>query len=547
MKVEAAMEAKLYDIWMPFSMGHGRVQYFNPSTNEVVSKLPPGASPATEHVAALSVNGTLESSSGHPVRSLSFTQQSGSQPYIGTDAQKKMDEACMPKCSWDCGTPHCNAVCKPKCAEPVCQTRCPKPDYKSCEVQCNESPRCHVLCKAGELCNELGKNGFPTDGSEKCSNPKCDVNCGKDPTCFLKCPSNPIHCHNVCAPPKCEWDCTQPEVCSKPDCKVTCSAKKCSDSTKYELPALEKSDFPVKQFMASNGPAHAADSASWVVGEWGSCTSSCTQSRPCGCPSGSCAGQPQCSRPCPCQQNKQTDLRSCSVTLYGGPHFDGWRVDLDKGKYSAEDLEKSGVQCQDISSLEVHGTCCKTIVYDYGDFGQGAPGSGKGWRVELEHGRYDRDALENRGVHNNDISAVEVEIDEMCVQTGGKGTWMAAPPPLVATNPGDGWGFSSSSSGSGQFESGQGGGGPTRDGYSSEHRRSESYDDQDRRDDMYGDYGQGANQGNDDVTADWFRNDRHHGHGHHKRSRHHHTDEDHGHAAGTSCVVLFLSVAVLRW
>jgi hypothetical protein len=206
------------------------------------------------------------------------------------------------------------------------------------------------------------------------------------------------------------------------------------------------------------------------------------------------------------------------------------------------------VQCQDISSLEVHGTCCKTIVYDYGNFEQGAPGSGKGWRVELEHGRYDRVALENRGVHNNDISALEVELDEMCVQTGGKGTWMAAPPPLVPTNPGDGWGLSSSSAGGGQFHDSDSDrrAGPTRDGHSTRRGRA-SYDDEDRRDDMYGGYGEGSNQGSDEVTADWFRNDRHHGHSRHKRKHHHSQDEEDKGGSSFLSVVAVFAIAALRW
>lgn len=116
----------------------------------------------------------------------------------------------------------------------------------------------------------------------------------------------------------------------------------------------------------------------------------------------------------------------CKVTLFGGLNFDGWHVDFAPGKYDTDGLVGRGAKCEEVSSLIVEGRCCHAKLYQYGDFNKKT----KGWKAVVWHGKYDQDALEDKGVENNDVSSMKVWVDKRCSEEGHKWvpTWKAAEP-----------------------------------------------------------------------------------------------------------------------
>jgi len=120
---------------------------------------------------------------------------------------------CNPRCGYTCGPDkECDQTCEPVCLPPQCETLCVKSEDK-CETRCNK-PKCAVICPAS---------------AEPCPNgdcPKCRTLCAP-PICTTSCSGS---CHSVCTQPQCTWKCKLPEVCPKPECKMTCTGfDKCHD------------------------------------------------------------------------------------------------------------------------------------------------------------------------------------------------------------------------------------------------------------------------------------------------------------------------------
>mmetsp|Transcript_48042 Transcript_48042/g.104498 ORF Transcript_48042/g.104498 Transcript_48042/m.104498 type:complete len:412 (+) Transcript_48042:123-1358(+) len=254
------------DVWIPFSLEAGHVQYFNPMRGNVSNSVPKGAR-STKHIASL-------------VESLH---------------KEGVAMECMPKCGWQCGTPKCNQNCKPKCNQPVCQTRCAKPDVNNCHVSCGDHPTCSVVCPPGAetpVCAE----------GEQCTDPRCETQCSSPKGCQVICGTGAdANCHNDCAPPKCEWECIKPQEneCPKPDCKMVCEPNpKCKPSrASYTLPRLPDNHDVVHEFNANPYDGQ------WQEGSWGSCQ--CVQGvqyRSVSCSTGNdadCPGpRPSSSQPC---------------------------------------------------------------------------------------------------------------------------------------------------------------------------------------------------------------------------------------------------------
>mmetsp|Transcript_59296 Transcript_59296/g.129868 ORF Transcript_59296/g.129868 Transcript_59296/m.129868 type:complete len:437 (+) Transcript_59296:139-1449(+) len=232
-KSEVVTDMGAEDFWIPFSMGHNKVQYFNPMRSNVSDFVPAGARAATQ-VAMLEVGAT-----------------------------ESMTEGCMPKCGWSCGTPNCNQACKPRCNQPVCQTRCKKPDLNDCRVTCAAEQQCSVVCPP-EAETPVCREG------EQCTDPKCETQCSRPKGCAIQCGAGmDALCHNACAPPKCEWDCKKPEEseCPKPECKMVCEPNpKCKPSrTSYALPKLQDNHDVVGEFNADGMGGQ------WHEGSWSDC------------------------------------------------------------------------------------------------------------------------------------------------------------------------------------------------------------------------------------------------------------------------------------
>eukprot|EP00451_Oxyrrhis_marina_P006615 CAMPEP_0204275034 /NCGR_PEP_ID=MMETSP0468-20130131/25523_1 /ASSEMBLY_ACC=CAM_ASM_000383 /TAXON_ID=2969 /ORGANISM="Oxyrrhis marina" /LENGTH=404 /DNA_ID=CAMNT_0051251315 /DNA_START=116 /DNA_END=1330 /DNA_ORIENTATION=- len=255
------------DVWIPFSLKEGVVNYFNPRLGNVSAVVPAGGR-SSEKVALL---------------------QSG--------VHEQLQEGCVPKCGWSCKNENCNQACKPKCNQPVCQTRCKRPNPNNCKVTCGSEQECAVVCPTDQppVCKE----------GEQCTDPRCETQCSKPKGCKLVC-DTPLddQCHNECAPPKCEWECKRPEegTCPKPECTMVCDPNpKCKPShASYAIPKVPENHDVVAEFTA-------AGMGTWQTGPWSSCQAvagpcgSGQQRRPvyCSADDGDCQGaRPQDSQRC---------------------------------------------------------------------------------------------------------------------------------------------------------------------------------------------------------------------------------------------------------
>mmetsp|Transcript_24990 Transcript_24990/g.60588 ORF Transcript_24990/g.60588 Transcript_24990/m.60588 type:complete len:404 (+) Transcript_24990:119-1330(+) len=285
------------DVWIPFSLKEGVVNYFNPRLGNVSAVVPAGGR-ASEKVALL---------------------QSG--------VHEQLQEGCVPKCGWSCKNENCNQACKPKCNQPVCQTRCKRPNPNNCRVTCGSEQECAVVCPTDQppVCKE----------GEQCTDPRCETQCSKPKGCKLVC-DTPLddQCHNECAPPKCEWECKRPEegTCPKPECTMVCDPNpKCKPShASYAIPKVPENHDVVAEFTA-------AGMGTWQTGPWSSCQAvmgacgSGQQRRPvyCSADDGDCQG----ARP----QDSQRCHKECTgVSSSGGDSFG------DSGSFGLSSSGSSG-------------------------------------------------------------------------------------------------------------------------------------------------------------------------------------------------------------
>mmetsp|Transcript_42173 Transcript_42173/g.101418 ORF Transcript_42173/g.101418 Transcript_42173/m.101418 type:complete len:472 (+) Transcript_42173:136-1551(+) len=447
--------------WVPIKMGHaGGTTFFNPATREVSATLPVGhtAAPAVSMLQA-SATTKITSDEMTPVDALDIGVEAPPEqlPVVKraslVQAATNMDpeivekKACYPRCTWNCTQPVCNQDCTPDCEQPQCQTRCPKPDYNKCSIDC-QTPHCSVFCP-----KDACKSGH------KCSSPKCSTKCGRA-MCKLNCKSI-LPCRNVCQPPTCTWNCRNPEVCPKPECRLVCE-KPLGCAQNYELPPLSPALTVEKSFTA--------DRARWVTYDWGQCSVRCGkgyQTRKVLCSTGEehecqfgvkpatekeCEGVAECNkwqvspwsgcnatcgkgyqtRTVTCSNDDETECfgekpssleacrdhgahcSHCKVHLYGNQDFSGWQANFAPGTYDTEDMISHGAKCEEVSAIKVLGACCLAKVYQYGDFNR----RNKGWKVTLPEGEYDTDELADRGIEDNDVSSMKVYVDSHCQAHG---------------------------------------------------------------------------------------------------------------------------------
>mmetsp|Transcript_14584 Transcript_14584/g.31601 ORF Transcript_14584/g.31601 Transcript_14584/m.31601 type:complete len:597 (+) Transcript_14584:113-1903(+) len=435
--------------WVPIRVSGGATTYFNPETNALKKELPAGGKAAPvvnfldlQQPEPIGMDADAEDPD-IPVAQSQTSSSSVASITAATAAQVEESDAksCYPQCTWNCTKPVCNQDCKPECEQPTCQTRCPKPDYSKCKIDC-DTPRCSVMCP---------KDPCHSTPGVKCSSPKCSTQCAKA-VCSLKC-SNHVPCSNVCHSPRCSWNCKNPTVCPKPECHLACERPLGCAQT-YQLPPLSPAQSVQQQFTA--------DRARWVVYDWGTCSERCGKgykTRKVLCSTGQdeecqfgrkppteevCDTQCEkwmtsewdvCSAVCgkgtttrkvwcsnedekECFGEKPNGTKKCvddgdhcthcTVELFGGRYHTGWKAKLQVGDYTTEDLVKAGVQCEDVSSMKVHGACCHAHAFQYGDFNQ----QSKGWSAHLKIGSYDADALEDVGVQDNDVSSLKVQLGE---------------------------------------------------------------------------------------------------------------------------------------
>lgn len=134
--------------------------------------------------------------------------------------KKEWTGTCNPQCSYSCTNPKCEETCTPKCLAPQCQTRCPKLDFLTmkevgCKMSC-QKPTCTVEC--------------PKTGCANNNCAKCQTVCSKAPMCKLDCSTE---CEEVCAEPKCNFECTEPKDCPKPECTMKCQPIRGCDKQQF--------------------------------------------------------------------------------------------------------------------------------------------------------------------------------------------------------------------------------------------------------------------------------------------------------------------------
>lgn len=439
-------------LWVPIHLG-SKTRYFNPVTSALSEKLPAGgrAAPAVSFTQVgdddTEIDGDDDQQEHHAARSVAAIASS--------EVVQSETKSCYPRCSWNCTKPICNQDCLPECEQPKCQTRCPRPDYSHCKIDC-QTPHCSVFCP---------QNPCSTIPGTKCSSPKCSTQCSR-PVCKLAC-KNRVPCQNVCHPPRCTWNCRNPKVCAKPECKLVCE-KPLGCAQNYELPPLSPSltvessftadrarwvtydwsscaakcgkSFQTRRVVCSTGEDHECQFAvkpatqqecedlngcnQWKAGEWSKCSATCgrgEQTREVTCPS---ADENECLSNKPTSVQKCRDsgahCTACNVEVFGSPDFAEWQANFGPGEYDTDSMVAHGAKCEEISSVKIHGACCRAKFYQYGDFNQKA----KGWSAELGAGEHDVDAMEEAGIKDNDASAMKVYLDESCHKRRSHGGWL---------------------------------------------------------------------------------------------------------------------------
>lgn len=97
----------------------------------------------------------------------------------------------------------------------------------------------------------------------------------------------------------------------------------------------------------------------------------------------------------------------CTVTMYGGQMYDGWKLAVQAGRYLVGELEnkvdkftgKTAWKNDELSSIKV-AEGCVAIVYEHGDY--------NGWHAILPPGEYSMEALVNNGGKDDDVSSMVV-------------------------------------------------------------------------------------------------------------------------------------------
>mmetsp|Transcript_23039 Transcript_23039/g.50673 ORF Transcript_23039/g.50673 Transcript_23039/m.50673 type:complete len:632 (+) Transcript_23039:105-2000(+) len=444
------------DTWVPIEV-NGKYQYFNPESNKLVEHIPHGAktAPVVQFLETAQEPIGEDADAEEPDVPVSQSQTESAAKSVSAVTAGAVEESdaksCYPRCSWNCTQPICNQDCSPECEQPTCQTRCPKPDYSQCKIDCT-TPHCSVFCP---------KDPCHSNPGTKCSSPKCSTQCARA-VCALKC-KNRVPCNNVCHPPRCTWNCRNPRACPKPECRLVCE-RPLGCAQNYELPPLSPAltvqqsftadrarwvtyewsqcgmkcgkSVQTRKVLCSTGQDHECQFGvkpateqecedlsgcnQWQKGTWGKCSAVCGKGKMtrkvwCGNDdTNECFGdKPEMEREC---LDEGQHCQVCKVTLHGGPYHTGWSANFVPGEYNTEALIAKGAKCEEVSSITVEGACCRASVYQYGDFNE----RNKGWEAEFKNGKHDVDALEEAGVKDNDVSAMDVYFAEDCGAAGRK-------------------------------------------------------------------------------------------------------------------------------
>eukprot|EP00451_Oxyrrhis_marina_P038732 CAMPEP_0204386000 /NCGR_PEP_ID=MMETSP0469-20131031/58097_1 /ASSEMBLY_ACC=CAM_ASM_000384 /TAXON_ID=2969 /ORGANISM="Oxyrrhis marina" /LENGTH=530 /DNA_ID=CAMNT_0051379123 /DNA_START=41 /DNA_END=1633 /DNA_ORIENTATION=- len=424
-------DAQLMNIWVPVSLPQHSTYYLNPVTAEEATAPPQGAIVTKEAAVSVDEAGAVDS---HTPR-----EPLNEHGMLVPESERL---SCVPHCTWNCTQPVCEQDCEPVCHRPKCETRCPKPtnpnEFSECGVHCDK-PQCKMFCPK-DICE--GRKTLD------CQRPKCNTRC-EEPQCRFIC-NAALSCKTLCPDPVCEFKCKKPQECPKPECRMICEKPpQCDDVKKPTVAPVSEGEV-----VASQGKAEAG-SASWVSEPWGVCSTTCGTGKktrsvhcssghdgdchedkpeasavceeysgcewipgewskcPARCGSGrqtrtvSCSGK-KCLKPKPTTEQACThdgpECTGCKATVFGGPNFDGWSLELPQGDYTSSDLELKGAKCDDISSLKIFGVFCHAVGYQYGDFNK----QHDGWKADFPYGEYKTKDMVQRGARDNDISSIKV-------------------------------------------------------------------------------------------------------------------------------------------
>ncbi len=101
-----------------------------------------------------------------------------------------------PNCTWQCDDPICSADCRPICQPPVCTY-----------INCSGTPICWITCETTNI-----------NAIDAC------------PLCTTQCNPAPVPCVTQCEESQCNWECSLPMYCPKPDCRLQCELPACGPS-----------------------------------------------------------------------------------------------------------------------------------------------------------------------------------------------------------------------------------------------------------------------------------------------------------------------------
>mmetsp|Transcript_10793 Transcript_10793/g.23833 ORF Transcript_10793/g.23833 Transcript_10793/m.23833 type:complete len:549 (-) Transcript_10793:51-1697(-) len=461
---DADLDSAFLGTWIPIHPPNEAVFYYNPVVGRSVVDLPRGAriTLAVQTGRRNQTDGNITANETQAANATTPSNETAnatttSYPTIVPLAERK---SCVPHCAWSCSEPVCEQSCTPFCSVPQCETRCPKLGsnaFQQCQVKCGE-PSCAMFCPKDPCQGKKTLDCNTPKCSTRCENPKCQLDCSR---------SHGMGCKTVCPDPQCKWICKKPKACPKPQCKMVCEQPpECVTSGRLSIPP----PMPKGWQTASKSKKARVLEPKWVISDWGLCNKRCghgvkrrrvycnthhdedcdaevkpetwehcedysacdyevgiwsdcnvtcgtgSRSRTVECPFPQCQGDapPEVET---CEVN-DPDCDRCKVTIYGGKEFDGWDITLDPGNYSSAELEFRGVKCDDISSLLVVGHFCKVTGYEYGDFNT----EHKGWSANFSSGKYNSQAILEKGGRDNDMSSLQIVFDKPPVEElpGGK-------------------------------------------------------------------------------------------------------------------------------
>uniref|UniRef100_A0A7S4LPM8 Uncharacterized protein n=1 Tax=Oxyrrhis marina TaxID=2969 RepID=A0A7S4LPM8_OXYMA len=311
-----------------------------------------------------------------------------------------------PKCSVFCPKEPCHQDANEQCSSPKCSTQCARP---SCTLDCTNHVPCQNVCHAP-------KCTWNCRSPQACPKPECHLICQKAAGCAQNYDLPPLSPTNTVAndfrASRASWVTGSWSSC-KTKCgkdvqtrRVTCSTGQDHECAFSPKPATQQ---PCEDRTGCNA---------YQTGEWSKCSVTCgkgTRTRKVYCGN---KDPRECIGEKPAHKEKCYDqgphCTECNVLLHGGKYFTGWNAKFGVGKYNTEQLIAHGAVCEETSSVKVVGRCCHARLFQYGDFNK----EHRGWKATLTKGEYDIDELQRKGVQDNDLSAMKVWVDKTCSTQG---------------------------------------------------------------------------------------------------------------------------------